>query len=65
MYPGDLWLEGRIPGSVAAQLSQCGHKVEMRPAWTMNDSGEVMIDDAIGTMNAGANPRTQAASLAW
>ena len=65
MYPDDLWLEGRIPESVAAQLSQRGHKVEMRPSWTMNDSGGIMIDYATGTVNAGADPRTQAASLAW
>jgi gamma-glutamyltranspeptidase/glutathione hydrolase len=65
MYPGDLWLESRIPDSVADQLSQRGHKVEMRPAWTMNDSGGIMIDYATGTVNAGADPRTQAASLAW
>jgi gamma-glutamyltranspeptidase/glutathione hydrolase len=65
MYPGDLWLESRIPESVADQLGQRGHKVEMRPAWTMNDSGGIMIDDATGTVSAGADPRTQAASLAW
>jgi hypothetical protein len=31
----------------------------------MNDSGGVMIDYATGTVNAGADPRSQAASLAW
>jgi gamma-glutamyltranspeptidase/glutathione hydrolase len=65
MYPDDLWLEGRMPESVAEQLSQRGHKVEMRPSWSMNNSGGIMIDYATGTVNAGADPRTQAASLAW
>jgi len=65
MYPDDLWLEGRLPESVAEQLGQRGHKVEMRPSWSMNDSGGIMIDYATGTVNAGADPRTQAASLAW
>jgi len=58
-------LEGRMPESVAEQLSQRGHKVEMRPSWSMNNSGGIMIDYATGTVNAGADPRTQAASLAW
>jgi gamma-glutamyltranspeptidase / glutathione hydrolase len=65
MYPGDLWLENRIPESVGVALSQRGHNVDIHPAWSMNDSGGVMIDYATGTMNAGADPRSQAASLAW
>ena len=65
MYPGDLWLESRIPEAVADQLAQRGHKVQIRPPWSMNDSGGIMIDYATGTVNAGADPRSQAASLAW
>jgi gamma-glutamyltranspeptidase / glutathione hydrolase len=42
-----------------------GHKVQMRPPWSMNDSGGIMIDYATGTVNAGADPRSQASSLAW
>jgi gamma-glutamyltranspeptidase/glutathione hydrolase len=65
MYPGDMWLESRMPESVADELSRRGHQVEMRSPWSMNDSGGIMIDYATGTVNAGADPRTQAASLAW
>src|SRR5262249_21490912 len=38
MYPGDVSLEGRIPDSVRAELARRGHKVSMRPPWSMNDS---------------------------
>ena len=31
MYPGDFWLENRIAESVGAELTRCGHKVDMRP----------------------------------
>jgi gamma-glutamyltranspeptidase / glutathione hydrolase len=65
MYPGDLWLESRMSDSVAQDLARRGHKVQMRPPWSMNDSGGIMIDYATGTVNAGADPRSQAASLAW
>jgi gamma-glutamyltranspeptidase/glutathione hydrolase len=65
MYPGDLWLESRIADAVSAELSHRGHKVQMRPPWSMNDSGGIMIDDVTGTVSAGADPRTQAAALAW
>src|SRR6185312_10346880 len=41
MYPGDLWLERRIPETVADDLARRGHKVQMRPPWTMNDSGGI------------------------
>ena len=38
MYPGDLWLEGRIPDAVRAELERRGHKVTMRGPWSMNNS---------------------------
>jgi gamma-glutamyltranspeptidase / glutathione hydrolase len=65
MYPGDLWLENRIPESVAAELTRRGHKVDMRPPWSMNQSGGIMIDEANGIVNAGADPRVAAAAVAW
>jgi gamma-glutamyltranspeptidase/glutathione hydrolase len=65
MYPGDLWLESRIPESVGAELKRRGHKVDMRPPWSMNQSGGIMIDEANGTVNAGADPRVAAAAVAW
>ena len=30
MYPGDLWVEGRIPDAVVAELTKRGHKVTVR-----------------------------------
>lgn len=65
MYPGDMWLENRIPESVGAELTRRGHKVQMRPPWSMNQSGGIMIDEVNGTVNAGADPRVAAAAVAW
>jgi gamma-glutamyltranspeptidase/glutathione hydrolase len=65
MYPGDMWLENRIPESVGAELTRRGHKVQMRPPWSMNQSGGIMIDQVNGTVNAGADPRVAAAAVAW
>jgi gamma-glutamyltranspeptidase/glutathione hydrolase len=65
MYPGDLWVEGRIPEAVSSELTKRGHKVSVRGSWSMNSSAAIMIDDATGTVTAGADPRTAALALAW
>ncbi|MGA2724691.1 MAG: gamma-glutamyltransferase [Bryobacteraceae bacterium] len=65
MYPGDLWLEGRILDAVRAELERRGHKVTMRGPWSMNDSAGIMVEAATGTVSAGADPRTAAMALAW
>ncbi|MGB7723598.1 MAG: gamma-glutamyltransferase, partial [Bryobacteraceae bacterium] len=65
MYPGDLWLEGRIPDTVRAELERRGHKVTMRGPWSMNDSAGIMVEAGTDTVSAGADPRTAALALAW
>jgi gamma-glutamyltranspeptidase / glutathione hydrolase len=65
MYPGHMSLEGRISDTVGAELGHRGHKVEMRPPWSMNASGGIIVEEATGTVSAGADPRTQGAALAW
>src|SRR5580704_7576441 len=65
MYPGDLWLESRIPETVKAELEERGHKVTMRGPWSMNDSAGIVIDWKNGTVSAAADPRTTASGLAW
>lgn len=65
MYPGDLWLESRIPETVKADLEKRGHKVTMRGPWSMNDSAGIVIDWKNGTVSAAADPRTTASGLAW
>jgi gamma-glutamyltranspeptidase/glutathione hydrolase len=65
MYPGDLWLESRISDKIRDELSARGHKVTMRPPWSMNDSAAIMVDWANGTVVGGADPRTTATALAW
>ncbi|HTS61172.1 MAG TPA: gamma-glutamyltransferase [Candidatus Acidoferrales bacterium] len=65
MYPGDLQMENRIPETVRAELEHRGHKVAMRPPWSLNDSAGIMVDSVNGTLAAGADPRTAALALAW
>ncbi len=65
MYPGDLWIEGRISNAVRDELVQRGHRVEMRPPWSMNDSAGILVDNLNNTLSAGADPRTTALALAW
>ncbi len=65
MYPGDLWLESRIPEAVKDELARRGHKVTMRAPWSLNDSAAIMVEEATGTVSAGADPRTSALALAW
>jgi len=65
MYPGDLQMENRIPETVRAELEHRGHKVTMRPPWSLNDSAGIVIDFVNGTVSAAADPRTAALALAW
>jgi gamma-glutamyltranspeptidase/glutathione hydrolase len=65
MYPGDLWIEGRISNAVRDELVQRGHKVQVRAPWSMNDSAGILVDNVNNTLSAGADPRTTALALAW
>ena len=58
-------LEGRISDTVGPELGRRGHKVETRAPWSMNASGGIMVEEATGTVSAGADPRTQGVALAW
>jgi gamma-glutamyltranspeptidase/glutathione hydrolase len=65
MYPGDLWIEGRISNAIRDELLQRGHKVEVRGPWSMNDSAGILVDNLNKTLSAGADPRNSALALAW
>jgi gamma-glutamyltranspeptidase / glutathione hydrolase len=65
MYPGDLWIEGRISNAIRDELAQRGHKVRVRAPWSMNDSAGIVVDNVHNTLTAGADPRTTASALAW
>ena len=65
MYPGDLSVESRVPEAIRAELSRRGHKVSVRPPWSMNASAAILMDPATGTLIAAADPRTAAFALAW
>jgi gamma-glutamyltranspeptidase/glutathione hydrolase len=65
MYPGDLWIEGRIPTAIRDALAARGHKVDVRAPWSMNDSAGILVDLAHNTLAAGADPRNSSLALAW
>ena len=65
MYPGDLWIESRIPDSVKNELAKRGHKVDARAPWSMNSSAGIVVDPVNNTLSAGADPRVSALALAW
>ena len=46
MYPGDLWIEGRLSNAIRDELLQRGHKVEVRGPWSMNESAGIVMDQA-------------------
>jgi gamma-glutamyltranspeptidase/glutathione hydrolase len=65
MYPGDLWIEGRISNDIRDQLLQRGHKVDVRAPWSMNSSAGIVVDNVNHTLSGGADPRATALALAW
>jgi gamma-glutamyltranspeptidase/glutathione hydrolase len=71
MYPGDLQVEDRILPSVRAELVRRGHRLTVRPAWSIGKSGAILIDPETGALAAGADPRRyahhgwSAQALAW
>src|SRR6185503_15593959 len=65
MYPGDLSFENRIAATVKDDLARRGHKVAVKPGWSMNSSAGILVDMQKGTLNAAADPRVAATALAW
>jgi gamma-glutamyltranspeptidase/glutathione hydrolase len=65
MYPGDLSVESRIPESTQKELLARGHKLRVRPAWSLGSNAGIVIDAASGVLSAGADPRVDAYAWAW
>jgi gamma-glutamyltranspeptidase/glutathione hydrolase len=65
MYPGELTVEDRIPEAVREALRRKGHKLKVAGGWTLGLNAAIEIDGATGVLSAGADPRCDAAALAW
>ena len=57
--PGRLHAEGRISGDTAVELNNRGHDLRMIDDWSpsMGALAGILVDQASGTLKAGADPR--------
>jgi gamma-glutamyltranspeptidase len=60
-----LRLEGRVPQSVAAELTRRGHEVQMVEDWsqTMGHAQGIWIDHEQGVLHGGADPRGEGLAI--
>ena len=66
-YPGELYLELRIPEAVGAGLEQLGHTVNWWPDKTSvaGSVSAILRDKLSGVMHAAADPRRDAYAVGW
>ena len=64
---GRLYLEGRFPVDLAANLRHRGHDVEVTDDWSYLAGGAqaIMIDPASGLLQAGADPRREGYAIGF
>lgn len=65
MHPGDMSVEERIPEATRQALIARGHKLRVRPAWSMGSNAGIVVDPITGVLSAGADPRVEAYAWAW
>jgi gamma-glutamyltranspeptidase/glutathione hydrolase len=65
MHPGELTVENRVADEVRAELVRRGHRLWVQPAWSQGNNAGIVVDQATGTVSAGADPRNAAMALAW
>jgi gamma-glutamyltranspeptidase/glutathione hydrolase len=65
MYPGDLQVEDRVPGTVRADLVGRGHKLTVSGSYSIGLNAAIISDAEKGVVAAGADPRNSALALAW
>ncbi len=59
--PGTLYVEGRIPPSVQAELKRLGHRVVVAGEWSGGNTLAASVDPETGVLAAAASPRLDAA----
>jgi gamma-glutamyltranspeptidase/glutathione hydrolase len=65
MRPGDMSVEARISEATRQALIARGHKLGVRPAWSMGSNAGIVVDGVTGVLSAGADPRVEAYAWAW
>jgi len=65
MYPADLGVESRIPGSVRQALLRKQHKIRVHSAWSLGSNAVIVFDARTGVFHVGADPRANAYATAW
>jgi len=65
MRPGDMSVEARISEATRQALIARGHKLRVRPAWSMGSNAGIVVDRVTGVLSAGADPRVEAYAWAW
>ncbi|MBM7797605.1 gamma-glutamyltranspeptidase/glutathione hydrolase [Microlunatus panaciterrae] len=55
--PGGVELEARYPEQVTTELRRRGHRVSVRPDWSLGRMSAATFDPADGVLRAAANPR--------
>ena len=65
MSPGDLLLDDRIAGDVAANLIKRGHKTETRSRWSSGSAPTMIRFTAPGVLESAADPYGYRVSRAW
>ena len=65
MYPGDMSVESRIPDTTRQALIAKGHKLHVKPPWSLGSNGGIVVDANTGVLSAGADPRVDAYAWAW
>lgn len=65
MHPGDMSVEERISEATRQALIARGHKLRVRPAWSMGSNAGIVVDPITGVLSAGADPRVEAYAWAW
>lgn len=65
MHPGDMSVEERISEATRQALIARGHKLRVRPAWSMGSNAGIVVDPITGVFSAGADPRVEAYAWAW
>ena len=65
MHPGDMSVEERISEATRQALIARGHKLRVRPAWSLGSNAGIVVDPITGVLSAGADPRVEAYAWAW
>ncbi len=66
-YPGLLKIESRVRREMGVELEELGHRVSWWPGWSWRAGGvcTIMVDQARGVLQGGADPRRPGYAVGW